>query len=98
VRRRSTFKFRLYVAGNTQNSAQARANLEVICRDYLPDRHELEIVDVLKEPTRALSDGIFMTPMLVKLAPSPGLTIVGTLSQMESVLQALGLEHETAVA
>lgn len=85
------FKFRLYVAGNTQNSAQARANLAAICRDHLPKQHEIEIVDVFKEPGRALADGIFMTPTLVKLAPSPAQKIVGTLSQRETVLQALGV-------
>ena len=90
--RRTLFKFRLYVAGDALNSAQAVANLAALCRTYLPDRHEIEVVDVFCEPTRALADGIFMTPTLVKLAPSPVRRIVGTLSQMQPVLQALGLE------
>ena len=85
------FKFRLYVAGDTLNSAQARANLVTICRDYLSDRYEIEIVDVLKDPKRALVDGIFMTPALVKLKPAPEKKIVGTLAQTETVLQTLGL-------
>lgn len=92
------FKFRLYVAGNTLNSAQARANLAAICRDHLPKQHEIEIVDVFKEPARALADGIFLTPTLVKLAPSPAKKIVGTLSQRETVLQALGVEQENVAA
>ena len=92
------FKFCLYVADSTQNSAQARANLSAICRDHLPGQHEIEIVDVFKEPTRALADGIFMTPTLVKLAPFPAKKIVGTLSQTETVLQALGLELGTVAA
>jgi circadian clock protein KaiB len=94
--RQSKFSFRLYIAGDTQNSAQARANLAAICRDHLPGKHEIEIVDVLKDPKCALVDGIFMTPTLVKLAPSPKQKIVGTLSHTETVLQALGLELETA--
>ena len=92
LRRRVIFRFRLYVAGDTENSARAVANLNAICHAYLPRRYEIEIVDVFREPKRALSDGIFMTPTLVKLAPSPILRIVGTLSQTEPVLQALGLE------
>lgn len=91
-RRRSQFKFRLYVAGDALNSAQARTNLARFCQAYLPDRHEIEVVDVFREPQRALADGIFMTPTLVKLAPSPVQTIVGTLSQTPTVLLALGLE------
>lgn len=91
--RKSKFKFRLYVAGGAQNSAQAIANLNEICRAYLSGRHEIEIVDVFLEPHRALTDGIFMTPTLVKLAPRPDRKIVGTLSQPEVVIQTLGLER-----
>jgi len=94
----SRFKFRLYVAGDTQNSAQARANLAAICRDHLPGQHEIGIVDVLKEQKRALADGIFMTPTLVTLGPGPVQKIVGTLSQTETVLQTLGLGQEMVTA
>ena len=91
--RRTQFKFRLYVAGDAQNSAQAVANLTAFCRAYLRDRHDIEVVDVFREPKRALADGILMTPTLVKLAPSPApKRIVGTLSQTQPVLQILGLE------
>lgn len=90
--RPTQFKFRLYLAGGTQNSAQAVANLGELCRRHLPGRHEIELVDVLKEPKRAMKDAVFMTPMLVKLAPGPCQRIVGTLSQTATVLQTLGLE------
>lgn len=94
--RRAPFRFRLYIAGDALNSVQALANLTALCRAQLPDRHEIEIVDVFKEPKRALADGVFMTPTLVKLAPSPAARIVGTLSQMSVVLQTLGLEAAAA--
>ena len=90
------FKFRLFVAGGTQNSAQAVANLNAICRAHLPDRHHIEVVDVLREPKRALADGILMTPTLVRLAPTPVERIIGTLSQTQTVLRALGLESLAA--
>lgn len=85
------YKFRLYVAGDAFNSAQARANLDALCRTHLAERFQIEIVDVFEEPKRALADAIFMTPTLVKLAPLPEIRIVGTLSQTQPVLQALGL-------
>ena len=91
--KRTQFKFRLYVAGDAQNSAQAMVNLTAFCKTYLLNRHAIEVVNVFKEPKRALADGIFMTPTLVKLAPSPApQRIVGTLSQTQPVLQFLGLE------
>jgi len=92
-----TFEFRLYVAGDAQNSAQAIVNLSAFCRAYLQDRHTIEVVNVFKDPKRALADGIFMTPTLVKLAPSPApRRIVGTLSQAQPVMQAFGVEAVVA--
>jgi len=86
------FKFLLFVAGDTPNSALAIANLTALCRAYLPGRYAIETVDVFREPQRALAEGIFMTPTLVRLVPSPMVRIVGTLIQTQTVLLALGLE------
>ncbi len=86
------FKFRLYVADDALNSAQAQVNLMALCRTYLADRYEIDLVDVFKEPQRALADGIFMTPTLIRLAPLPVRRIVGTLSQTAVVLRALELD------
>ena len=85
------YQFRLFVAGDTSNSLEAIANLRALCKAYLLDRHAIEIVDVFHEPARALADGVFMTPTLIKLGPLPGRRIVGTLSQLPVVLHALGL-------
>ena len=90
------FIFRLYIAGGTPNSIQAQANLAAMCKAHLPGRHRIEVVDVFAQPGRALADGIFMTPTLVKLAPAPVRSIVGTLSRTQRVLEALGLEGGAA--
>jgi len=87
----ASFRFRLYITGEAPNSVQAMANLQALCREHLPDRHEIEVVDVLREPKRALADGILLTPMVVKWFPVPGCQILGTLSRTQTVLQALGL-------
>ncbi len=85
------FQFRLYVAGDGPSSAQAIANLDQLCREHLPERHQIEIVDVLCEPQRALIDGVMLTPLLMKLSPVPVRQIVGSLSKRDLVLQELGL-------
>lgn len=90
------FRFRLFVAGDTPNSAQALGNLNALCRTHLPCRHEIDVVDVFREPHRALAEGIFMTPTLLKLAPGALVRIVGTLSHTQTVLLALGLEESHA--
>lgn len=91
------YRFRLYVAGSTPNSAQARANLGALCRKHLFGRYKIEIVDVTRHPDRALIDGIYMTPALLKLAPSPVRMIVGTLSGTPSLLAGLGLTPDETV-
>ena len=96
MNRHVKIKFRLYVAGDAPNSAQARANLAELCRIHLKGRHEIEILDVFKEPKRALTDGIFMTPTLVKLAPLSALRTVGNLNQTQTVSETLELEAPTA--
>ena len=85
------YRFRLYVGGDTPNSAQALANLRAFVHKHLADACAVEIVDVFREPARALTAGIFMTPTLVRLAPGPLLRIVGTLAHEAVLLQALGL-------
>jgi circadian clock protein KaiB len=85
------FVFRLYVAGSAPNSLQAIDNLTKLCETYLPDQHQIEIVDISADPERALAEGIFMTPILVSVSPYPGHRIVGNLSSTEPILQILGL-------
>lgn len=86
------YRFLLYVAGDAPNSMLAVANLNALCSAHLMGRHKIEVVDVFRDPERALADGIFMTPTLIKSGPSPVRRIVGTLSQTKVVLQALGLD------
>jgi len=94
--RRLPYRFRLYVAGRALNSVQAVANLRALCAAHVPGLHEIEFVDVFLEPKRALADGVFMTPTLLRLAPGPPIRIVGTLSQTGPVLDALGLMADAA--
>jgi circadian clock protein KaiB len=85
------YSFRLYVAGDAPNSSLARRNLSALCQAYLAGRSEIEVVDIYQDPARALADKVFMTPTLLKLAPAPPQTLVGSLSQTQAVLLALGL-------
>jgi circadian clock protein KaiB len=89
---------RLYVADDAPNSVEAKANLKAICRRWLePDGYELEIINVLEEPLRALEDGVLVTPTLKRASPVP-VSIVGTLNDHGRVSQALGLEERSKQA
>jgi len=87
----SAYVFRLYVASGAPNSVRALANLYAICRKYFPGCHRIEVVDVLKEPLRALHEAIIVTPTVVRTSPRPELQIIGNLSEEDEVLQALEL-------
>jgi circadian clock protein KaiB len=82
---------RLYIAGAAPNSLRAIANARAICEAYFPSRHELEIVDLLEHPQRALADGIIVTPTLLRLQPSPVSRVIGNLSDTKQVLLTLGV-------
>jgi circadian clock protein KaiB len=82
---------RLYVAGAAPHSAQALENLRAMCKGNVGDDYELQVIDVLRTPERALSDGILVTPTLVKVAPEPVRTIIGDLSSIAVVSRALGI-------
>ena len=81
---------RLYVAANAPNSVIAIANIRAICNEHFSARYKLEIVDSLKEPLRALADGIILTPTLVKLLPLPVQRVIGNLNDTAQLLLTLG--------
>lgn len=82
-------RLRLYVAGNAPNSARAIANIRAICGEHFERCHDLEIIDLLLHPQRALADGIIVTPTLVRLSPLPTQRMLGDLSNLSQVLAAL---------
>jgi circadian clock protein KaiB len=87
----STIALRLYIAGEAPNSALALANLGAIIAEFPNERLHLEVVDVLKDPMRAIADAIIVTPTLMRMAPSPAKMIVGNLNDRAKVVAALGL-------
>lgn len=88
--RQAALRLRLYVAGNAPNSLRAIDNLNAICKEHFLAAHELEIVDLLMEPSRALADGIVVTPTLLKLSPLPVQRLVGNLGDADQLLLTLG--------
>ncbi len=87
---------RLYVAGQTPRSLQAFANIKRICERYLAGRYEIEVVDLLRNPHLAKSNGIVALPTLVREFPEPIRKIVGDLSHTDRVLIGLDLPCDQA--
>ena len=83
--------FRLYIAGGAPNSVRALANLYALCHKHFPESHRIEVVDILVQPLRALSDGVIVTPTLIKVSPAPEQQVIGNLSEEAELLHALSL-------
>jgi circadian clock protein KaiB len=80
---------RLYVAGQTPKAITAYANLKKICEEYLQGSYQIEVIDLLVNPTLAKDDQILALPTLVRKLPEPIKKIIGDLSNTERVLVGL---------
>jgi circadian clock protein KaiB len=83
---------RLYVAGQSPKSVHAFANLKTLCEEHLAGRYEIEIIDLVENPSLARSDDILAIPTLVRRLPSPLRKIIGDLSNTERVLVGLRMQ------
>lgn len=81
----------LYVAGQTPKSVAAIRNLERICRERLPGRYAVEVIDLRQQPHLAREHGIVAIPTLVRELPTPIRKIIGDLSDSEKVLVHLSV-------
>jgi len=80
---------KLYIAGETNISKRAIANLRKIVREFHEGQCELEIIDILEDPESAVDDHIVAIPTIVKSVPSPPCIFIGDLSDTESLLISL---------
>ncbi|MEO8018769.1 MAG: circadian clock KaiB family protein [Pseudomonadota bacterium] len=88
------FVLRLYVTGMTPRSTRAISAVRALCDELLPDRHDLEIIDVYQQPALIRDEQIFATPTLVKKGPAPARRLIGDMSDRARLLLGLGLPAE----
>jgi circadian clock protein KaiB len=88
------WQLRLYVAGQSPKSLRAFANLEELCEEHLAGQYEIEVVDLIENPTLARTDDILAIPTLVRRLPAPLRKIIGDLSDTHRVLVGLRLESD----
>lgn len=86
------YYLRLYITGRSLASQHAVINIRQLCKEYLPDMCDIEIIDILENPEIAETEKILATPTLVKRSPAPVRKVIGDLSQKEKVLFGLGLD------
>ena len=89
---KEVWHLRLYVAGESARSMRAFANLKKLCERHLAGRYEIEVIDLVAHPSLARGDDVLAVPTLVRRRPLPLRTVIGDLSNTESVL--VGLRHQ----
>ncbi len=92
------YVLRLYIAGMNARSIQAVENIKRICEQYLPERYQLEVIDVYQQPIFARDGQIVAAPTLVKELPPPLRKLVGSMSDTERVLVGMDLRIGSPVA
>jgi len=85
------YVLRLFVAGASERSRRAIANLRQLCETYLGDQYTLDVIDVYQQQELAHDEQIVATPTLLKKSPRPQRYILGDLSDTPRVLRGLGL-------
>ncbi len=86
------WELRLYVAGKTEKSVKALANLKKYCEEHLKGEYKIEVIDLLLHPQLAEGDQILAIPTLVRKVPEPIRKIIGDLSNEEKVLVGLNIK------
>ena len=81
----------LYVSGMSQRSMEAIENIKRLCDEHLADAFQLEIIDIYKHPEVAAEQQIVFSPSLIKKSPVPKRILIGSLSNAEKVIKALGI-------
>jgi circadian clock protein KaiB len=85
------YLLRLFVTGTTPRSARAIRNIRAVCEDHLPDRYDLEVIDIYQHPEYVRTEQIIVTPTLVKQNPLPVRKLIGDLSDTARVLAGLDI-------
>jgi circadian clock protein KaiB len=85
------YSFQLFVAGQSERSLAAEANLRALCDGRLSSDYEIEVIDATEHPELAEEERILATPTVVRAAPLPQRRVIGDLSDTHRAAYALGL-------
>jgi circadian clock protein KaiB len=91
-----TWKFALYVAGDTARSDSAMRSLEQICNSHLGNDYAIEVIDLLKHPELARKHQILAVPTAIRTYPLPERRVIGDLSRTERIVAFLELHTQQA--
>ena len=86
------YRLKLYVTGTTPVSSRAVVNVRRLCEEYLPNCHDLEIIDVFQTPELAKEVELIAVPTLVKEWPLPVRRFIGDMSKTDRLVAGMDLK------
>ena len=95
-RTHKTWKFALYVTGDTARSDSAIRSREQICNSHLGNDYAIEVIDLLEHPELARQHQILAVPTAIRTHPLPERRVIGDLSRPEVVVAFLELPTQQA--
>ena len=96
-RSHKTWKFTLYITGDTARSDSAISSLKQICNSYLGNDYVIEVIDLLEHPELAHQHQILAVPTAIRTYPLPEKRVIGDLlSRPELVVAFLELPTQQA--
>jgi len=94
--KQETWDLKIYVAGETEKSRKAVANLRKVCSEHLKGECHIEVVDLVKNPRLAAEEQIFAVPTVIRKLPEPLKRLIGDMSATEHVLVGLDIKTKNS--
>ena len=82
------------MSGNSERSLLALDNLRQLCRQYLGEGHEIQVIDVALDPRIAITEQLLALPALDIRHHGRKSRLVGDLSLAQPYIVALGMAQE----
>ena len=86
--------FKLFVIGDSGLGQVAEMQFRLVIAPEVPDC-DFEVIDIVQRPEMARKYNVLATPLLVQTDANPPVRLIGDLSNMTSVRQALQLPPRT---
>ena len=85
----------IYVAQLTPAIEQEFDLLKEALEQHYPNNYEMNVVNVLEMPEKAIERDVFVTPTVIRELPEPVLRILGDLSDHRTILTAIELDGDS---
>ena len=92
VRYKAFYQLELYVSGDSFVSHRAIESVEALCESELNGRYELDVIDLQKDPGKAVDKNIVVVPTLYRISPKPQRQIIGDLQNRERLMRGLEID------